>query len=83
MDGDSDYNDNDTGYKQIAKPANGAINTTTPYSASSNTKKKTQNAMSQNLRPKRALFCLSVSNPIRRACIALVEWKYPFLHSNT
>jgi voltage-dependent calcium channel L type alpha-1D len=33
--------------------------------------------MASNLRPKRALFCLSVSNPIRRACIALVEWK-PF-----
>lgn len=32
-----------------------------------------------NSRPPRALFCLSLNNPIRRACISLVEWKYPFL----
>ncbi|XP_063321230.1 voltage-dependent L-type calcium channel subunit alpha-1D isoform X2 [Pelmatolapia mariae] len=28
-------------------------------------------------RPPRALFCLTLNNPIRRACISLVEWK-PF-----
>ncbi|XP_050996932.1 voltage-dependent L-type calcium channel subunit alpha-1D isoform X4 [Acomys russatus] len=32
---------------------------------------------SSNSRPARALFCLSLSNPIRRACISIVEWK-PF-----
>ncbi|XP_044066315.1 voltage-dependent L-type calcium channel subunit alpha-1D isoform X1 [Siniperca chuatsi] len=32
---------------------------------------------SSNSRPPRALFCLSLNNPIRRACISLVEWK-PF-----
>jgi voltage-dependent calcium channel L type alpha-1D len=46
-------------------------------SGDSSSKKKQQAGMASNLRPKRALFCLSVSNPIRRACIALVEWK-PF-----
>uniref|UniRef100_A0A669ETF8 Voltage-dependent L-type calcium channel subunit alpha n=1 Tax=Oreochromis niloticus TaxID=8128 RepID=A0A669ETF8_ORENI len=30
-----------------------------------------------NSRPPRALFCLNLNNPIRRACISLVEWK-PF-----
>uniref|UniRef100_A0A7M4FQA8 Voltage-dependent L-type calcium channel subunit alpha n=1 Tax=Crocodylus porosus TaxID=8502 RepID=A0A7M4FQA8_CROPO len=30
-----------------------------------------------NSRPPRALFCLSLNNPIRRACISIVEWK-PF-----
>ncbi|XP_056628678.1 voltage-dependent L-type calcium channel subunit alpha-1D [Triplophysa dalaica] len=30
-----------------------------------------------NSRPPRALFCLTLSNPVRRACINLVEWK-PF-----
>ncbi|XP_031422178.1 voltage-dependent L-type calcium channel subunit alpha-1D isoform X4 [Clupea harengus] len=30
-----------------------------------------------NNRPPRALFCLTLNNPIRRACINLVEWK-PF-----
>ncbi|XP_075405129.1 voltage-dependent L-type calcium channel subunit alpha-1D isoform X3 [Tenrec ecaudatus] len=32
---------------------------------------------SPNSRPARALFCLSLNNPIRRACISIVEWK-PF-----
>nr|XP_057941063.1 voltage-dependent L-type calcium channel subunit alpha-1D isoform X3 [Doryrhamphus excisus] len=32
---------------------------------------------STNSRPPRALFCLTLNNPIRRACINLVEWK-PF-----
>ncbi|XP_031700843.1 voltage-dependent L-type calcium channel subunit alpha-1D [Anarrhichthys ocellatus] len=32
---------------------------------------------SSNSRPPRALFCLTLNNPIRRACISLVEWK-PF-----
>ncbi|CAM9958364.1 unnamed protein product [Lampetra planeri] len=38
-------------------------------------KKKVQ----QDIRPPRALFCLTLSNPIRKACINLVEWKYPTL----
>ncbi|KAH1185890.1 hypothetical protein KIL84_018639 [Mauremys mutica] len=29
-------------------------------------------------RPPRALLCLTLKNPIRRACISIVEWKYPF-----
>ncbi|XP_065810896.1 calcium channel, voltage-dependent, L type, alpha 1D subunit, a isoform X12 [Labrus bergylta] len=37
-------------------------------------KKQGSNA---NSRPARALFCLKLNNPIRRACISLVEWK-PF-----
>nr|XP_029519477.1 LOW QUALITY PROTEIN: voltage-dependent L-type calcium channel subunit alpha-1D-like [Oncorhynchus nerka] len=37
-------------------------------------KKQGSNA---NTRPARALFCLKLNNPIRRACISLVEWK-PF-----
>ena len=40
-------------------------------------KRKNPTNVGQTFRPKRALFCLSVSNPIRRACISLVEWK-PF-----
>lgn len=27
----------------------------------------------------RALFCLRLKNPIRKLCIAAIEWKYPFL----
>lgn len=36
---------------------------------------------STNSRPPRALFCLTLNNPIRRACISLVEWKYPLVGS--
>ncbi|XP_060246765.1 voltage-dependent L-type calcium channel subunit alpha-1D isoform X9 [Meriones unguiculatus] len=39
-------------------------------------KSKKQGNLS-NSRPARALFCLSLNNPIRRACISVVEWK-PF-----
>lgn len=28
-------------------------------------------------RPPRALFCLTLQNPLRKACISIVEWKYP------
>lgn len=30
-------------------------------------------------RPVRALFCLPLKNPVRKMCIDVVEWKYPFL----
>lgn len=28
-------------------------------------------------RPPRSLLCLTLHNPVRKACIAIVEWKYP------
>ncbi|EFN63847.1 hypothetical protein EAG_10277 [Camponotus floridanus] len=28
-------------------------------------------------RPVRALFCLALTNPLRKMCISVVEWKYP------
>ncbi|XP_043829711.1 voltage-dependent L-type calcium channel subunit alpha-1F [Dromiciops gliroides] len=31
-------------------------------------------------RSPRALFCLSLTNPVRRFCITIVEWKYPAWH---
>ncbi|XP_043932539.1 voltage-dependent L-type calcium channel subunit alpha-1S isoform X2 [Protopterus annectens] len=34
-------------------------------------------AIAASNRPARALFCLSLKNPLRRACISIVEWK-PF-----
>jgi len=46
--------------------------------AATATKKKNPTSGGQNVRPKRALCCLTLSNPIRRACISIVEWKYPF-----
>ena len=40
-----------------------------------NRKTAQQNA---NPRPPRALFCLTLKNPVRKWCIRFVEWKYPF-----
>lgn len=31
-------------------------------------------------RPKRALCCLTLKNPLRKLCIGVIEWKYPFFH---
>lgn len=32
-------------------------------------------------RPVRVLFCLGLKNPLRKLCIDIVEWKYPFLET--
>ena len=41
-----------------------------------NTRKPNANV---NPRPPRALFCLNLKNPVRKLCIKICEWKYPFL----
>uniref|UniRef100_A0A8C6Z8S2 Voltage-dependent L-type calcium channel subunit alpha n=1 Tax=Nothoprocta perdicaria TaxID=30464 RepID=A0A8C6Z8S2_NOTPE len=66
-----------------AKAAQNMSATTTQPVGSLSQRKRQQYAKSKkqgntsNSRPPRALFCLSLNNPIRRACISLVEWK-PF-----
>eukprot|EP00794_Sanderia_malayensis_P006217 gene6217-6933_t len=37
-------------------------------------KSKKQPGAGQNLRPKRALFCLTLDNPVRSAAITIVDW---------
>lgn len=63
------------GYKQIQTLDNNFY--TAANGPANAAKRKNTTNVGQNLRPKRALFCLSVGNPIRRVCISLVEWK-PF-----
>uniref|UniRef100_UPI00398F61F7 voltage-dependent L-type calcium channel subunit alpha-1D n=1 Tax=Pristiophorus japonicus TaxID=55135 RepID=UPI00398F61F7 len=60
------------------------MNSTTESSSAAAQRKRQQFAKSKkqqgstvNNRPPRALFCLNLNNPIRRACISIVEWK-PF-----
>uniref|UniRef100_A0A8C0ZKN5 Voltage-dependent L-type calcium channel subunit alpha n=1 Tax=Cyanistes caeruleus TaxID=156563 RepID=A0A8C0ZKN5_CYACU len=66
-----------------AKAAQNMSTTTAQPVGSLSQRKRQQYAKSKkqgntsNSRPPRALFCLSLNNPIRRACISLVEWK-PF-----
>uniref|UniRef100_A0A8D3ATU1 Voltage-dependent L-type calcium channel subunit alpha n=1 Tax=Scophthalmus maximus TaxID=52904 RepID=A0A8D3ATU1_SCOMX len=74
-------------YGDAAKPDAGsqpAVCTTGPPPVGSLAQRKRQQYAkskkqggSTNSRPPRALFCLTLNNPIRRACISLVEWK-PF-----
>ena len=42
-------------------------------------KRPTSRAQAAGARPQRALFCLSLRNPLRKMCIGIVEWKYPFI----
>ena len=42
---------------------------------------KRQKKSANAVRPKRALLCLTLGNPIRSAAINLVEWKYPLNNS--
>ncbi|XP_032840142.2 voltage-dependent L-type calcium channel subunit alpha-1D isoform X7 [Tyto alba] len=66
-----------------AKAAQNMSTTTAQPVGSLSQRKRQQYAKSKkqgntsNSRPPRALFCLSLNNPIRRACISVVEWK-PF-----
>lgn len=68
-----------------AKAAQNMNTTTAQPVGSLSQRKRQQYAKSKkqgntsNSRPPRALFCLSLNNPIRRACISLVEWKYPLM----
>ena len=42
------------------------------------TKSKKKQPGAGHLRPRRALFCLTLDNPVRSAAITIVDWKYPF-----
>ncbi|XP_074140566.1 voltage-dependent L-type calcium channel subunit alpha-1D isoform X3 [Sminthopsis crassicaudata] len=60
------------------------MSTSTPQPVGSLSQRKRQQyakskkqGSSSSSRPARALFCFSLNNPIRRACISIVEWK-PF-----
>ncbi|XP_035244320.1 voltage-dependent L-type calcium channel subunit alpha-1D-like isoform X4 [Anguilla anguilla] len=63
-------------------PAPAATSTPAPVGSLAQRKrqqyaKSKKQGSSANSRPPRALFCLNLNNPLRRACISLVEWK-PF-----
>uniref|UniRef100_A0A672IF76 Voltage-dependent L-type calcium channel subunit alpha n=1 Tax=Salarias fasciatus TaxID=181472 RepID=A0A672IF76_SALFA len=42
-------------------------------------KLKKLQATGGNPRPARSLFLFTLKNPFRKACISIVEWKYPFI----
>lgn len=48
----------------------------TPKRRTQNSKHKTV-AVASAQRSPRALFCLTLANPLRRSCISIVEWKHP------
>ena len=77
-----------TGEKPISKPLSSGWSTAlaaagvaaTMSAAANKRRTNPRNQRNQNLnpRPPRALFCLSLKNPLRKLCISVVEWKYPF-----
>lgn len=46
-------------------------------------KLKKLQATGGNPRPARTLFLFSLKNPFRKACINIVEWKYPLYLTHT
>lgn len=46
-------------------------------------KLKKLQATGGNPRPARSLFFFTLKNPFRKACINIVEWKYPLYLSHT
>uniref|UniRef100_A0A8C0I904 Voltage-dependent L-type calcium channel subunit alpha n=1 Tax=Bubo bubo TaxID=30461 RepID=A0A8C0I904_BUBBB len=66
-----------------APGSQGPGNTMEPPSPQDDMKKRQQKEKSKKPvppvapRPARALFCLTLQNPLRKACISIVEWKYP------
>lgn len=62
---------------QQGKPLN---LTNLALAAQTNSRKRpASRAQAAGARPQRALFCLSLRNPLRKMCIGIVEWKYPLL----
>ena len=63
------------------------LQSTTSITSTATQKKKSQHAKKQVQgnqqvqRAPRALYCLKLNNPIRRAALSIVEWKYPLTHS--
>ncbi|XP_059912471.1 voltage-dependent L-type calcium channel subunit alpha-1C-like [Gadus macrocephalus] len=71
----------DAGKKDAANEGDGGKSDTLGSSGSARKRgggaKKAIQANKSALRAPRALCCLTLSNPIRMAALALVEWKYP------
>uniref|UniRef100_A0AAZ3RRV7 Uncharacterized protein n=1 Tax=Oncorhynchus tshawytscha TaxID=74940 RepID=A0AAZ3RRV7_ONCTS len=73
---------------EAARQAKQMGNAGAPISTASSTQRKRQHYTNKPkkpintapTRPPRALLCLTLKNPIRRACISIVEWKYPLLY---
>ena len=66
-----------------ALAATGAVATMTAaaQAAKRRTAARKNNNANTNPRPMRAVFCLGLQNPVRKLCIKVVEWKYPFFES--
>ena len=68
--------------KPLSSAWNTALAATGAVATMSAAAKRRTNARKPNAnvnpRPMRALFCLGLKNPLRKLCISVVEWKYPF-----
>lgn len=68
-----------TDKKPLSPAWNVALGAATTAAATMTRKRaNARKQQNQNVRPQRALFCLNLQNPIRKLCIRVVEWRYPF-----
>ena len=70
----------DTNPKEQENENKFATLTTNKMIGGYSTKSKKKQPGAGQLRPKRALFCLTLDNPVRSGAITIVDWKYPFIH---
>lgn len=82
--GDERGEDEEDDWEDSKKPRINRTDTLTSNTSSTGTQrkknahgKKQVQGSNQVQRAPRALFCLKLNNPIRRAALSLVEWKYP------
>lgn len=69
--------DNDRPKMNRTETLNSTTSSTATQKKKSQHMKKQIQGSNQVQRAPRALFCLKLNNPIRRAALHLVEWKYP------
>ncbi|KAK3102267.1 hypothetical protein FSP39_010075 [Pinctada imbricata] len=65
--------------KPLSSAWNAALGAATSAATMTRKRANARKLQNQNVRPQRALFCLTLQNPIRKLCIRVVEWRYPFI----
>lgn len=76
--------DEEDDWEDIGKPRINRTDTLNSNTSSTGTQRKKSQHVKKQVqgtnqvqRAPRALFCLKLNNPIRRAALSIVEWKYP------
>lgn len=80
-------NNNNNANVNVNNNNNNVINNTNPNNNNAANNNQTKQVVKRPVRrpgkqlpdrPQRALCCLTLKNPLRKLCIGVIEWKYPF-----